>query len=97
MQDLTKKMARAYLGRVGMVALDVMDNWQEVIGAEFYDAVQFQKITFPLGKKKNGVLMVLVTPGVAPIIKFEEKNILQRANRYFGYTALTRMAIKQRS
>lgn len=96
MQDLAKKMARSYLGQVGMVAVDVMEHWQDIVGAEFYDSVRFQKINFPVRQKNNGVLVVAVDPGVAHIIKFEEKNILQRANRYFGYPALTRMTIKQR-
>ncbi len=101
MEGLVKKMARLYLGRAGMVAMDISKHWREVVGDDFYQTVFFQKVSFPIKKnlqqKNNGVLMVVCHPAVAHLIKFEEKNILQRANRYFGYPALGRIYVKQRN
>ncbi|MGI9461637.1 MAG: DciA family protein [Alphaproteobacteria bacterium] len=103
MAVIAKKMARVHLGRSGMVAVDVMTHWRDIVGEEFYHQVHFQKITFPVSKdgksiqaKTDGVLVILCDAGVAHLIKFEEKNILERANRYFGYAALCRIRVKQK-
>lgn len=44
---------------------------------------------------RGGTLVVAVAPSAVHLVAFDEQYILERANRYFGYRALTQLAVKQ--
>ena len=56
-----------------------------------------EKIVFPKDQTRDGVIYLWVCPTIAMDVQHAEPILIERINRYFGYSALSRIKIKQRS
>ena len=54
-----------------------------------------ESIRFPVGKKREGVLTLVVEGAHAPMMQHVTPAIQERVNQFFGYEAVARIAIRQ--
>ncbi|MEO8723992.1 MAG: DciA family protein [Sphingobium sp.] len=93
--DLMPQIGGAAFRRFGFVQSSVVTRWAEIVGARYADISAPESIRFPAGKKADGTLALTVASGYAPIIQHVLPEIIERVNRFFGYAAISRVAIKQ--
>ncbi|RYD90455.1 MAG: DUF721 domain-containing protein, partial [Sphingomonadales bacterium] len=54
-----------------------------------------ESIRFPQGRRAEGVLTLLVEGAHGTMLQHVAPTIIERVNRFFGYPAIARLAIKQ--
>lgn len=72
----------------------IVAHWSEIVGTEYARHSAPEELRFPLGKRSGGVLKVLVTGAFAPLLRHVEPQVVERANRFFGYAAVARLALR---
>jgi hypothetical protein len=93
--DLMPRIGEAAFRRFGFVQASIVTRWAEIVGAKYADISSPESIRFPVGKKAEGTLALTVMSGYAPIIQHVLPDIIERVNRFFGYTAIVKIALKQ--
>lgn len=92
MQPITKSI----FGKKGFIEIDILANWDKIVGDELAQFSAPEKINFPKGEKNNGVLHLQVQSGAFALeIQHREKFILDKINAYFGYNAVSSIKIQQ--
>jgi hypothetical protein len=81
--------------RFGFVQGSIVSRWNEIVGERYAKASSPESIRFPAGKKAGGVLTLLVDGAHAPLIQHLTPMIVERVNRFFGYSAINRIVFKQ--
>src|SRR5206468_2767363 len=81
--------------RFGFVQSSIVSRWGEIVGERYAKASSPESIRFPAGKKAGGVLTLLVDGAHAPLIQHLPPLIVERVNRFFGYTAIDRIVFRQ--
>ena len=85
------------LDKRGLGAGRLLTDWQAIVGDDLAERCLPQKIVFPRNQRNDGVLHLLADPAWAPEIQHLEPLIIERINSYFGYKAVTRLALRQGS
>ncbi len=80
--------------RFGFAQNAVVARWAEIVGEQYARYSTPETITFPVGKKAGGTLKVVVTGSFAPMLKHVEPQVIERVNRFFGYAAVARLALR---
>lgn len=93
--DLVPAIGGAAFRRFGFVQSSVVSRWGEIVGEKFSRFTRPESIRFPQGKRQDGVLSVVVTGAHAPMLQHVAPEIVERVNRFFGYPAVARLAIRQ--
>lgn len=89
-------VAKSILGQKGFVEIDIITNWESLVGEELADYTFPQKIDFKRGCKNNGVLHICVPSGAFALeLQHRERSILNKINTYFGYNAVSALKILQ--
>ncbi|KTT70936.1 DUF721 domain-containing protein [Sphingomonas endophytica] len=81
--------------RFGFVQSAIVTRWPEIVGERLASASSPESIRFPQGKKQDGVLTLTVRGAHAPMMSHLSSEIIERVNRFFGYAAVSRVAIRQ--
>jgi hypothetical protein len=81
--------------RFGFVQGSIVSRWGEIVGQRYAKVSSPESIRFPAGKKAGGVLTLLVDGAHAPLIQHLTPLIVERVNRFFGYTAINRIVFRQ--
>jgi hypothetical protein len=81
--------------RFGFVQSSIVSRWAEIVGERYAKASSPESIRFPAGKKAGGVLTLLVDGAHAPLIQHLTPLIVERVNRFFGYSAINRIVFRQ--
>ena len=93
-----RSIAAPILGKHGFVGIDILANWEEIVGADLARGIQPQKLTFDGSKRTGGTLHVLSAGGAfAMLFEHQKSRVLERINTYFGYPAIARFKIQQGS
>lgn len=91
-------LARKVLGRKGFVEIDILTNWEQIVGTELAAYSLPVKIDFKRNQRTNGILHLNVPGGAFALeIQHREKFILEKINTYFGYAAVSGLRIMQNS
>lgn len=91
-QPLVKQL----LGAGGLITLELLKNWEAVVGHDLAQYTLPQKILFKKDERQNGTLILLTLSGAfAMEVKQHEPHILQKINTFFGYPAVTTLKILQ--
>ncbi|WP_031304890.1 DUF721 domain-containing protein [Sphingobium quisquiliarum] len=93
--DLMPQIGAAAFRKFGFVQSSVVTRWPEIVGAHYAAISAPESIRFPVGKKAGGTLQLTVMSGHAPMIQHVLPDIIERVNRFFGYAAVTRIAMRQ--
>jgi len=93
--DLMPRIGGAAFRRFGFVQSSIVTRWAEIVGERTAAISEPESIRFPAGKKAQGTLSLTVAGGYAPIVQHVLPEIIERVNRFFGYEAVAKVAIRQ--
>jgi hypothetical protein len=93
--EIVPDVGRAAFRRFGFVQSSVVSRWPEIVGPRYADVSAPESIRFPAGKREGGVLTLTVDGAHAPMMQHVAPAIIERVNRFFGYPAVARVAIRQ--
>ena len=93
--DLVPEIGRAAFRRFGFVQSSIVSRWAEIVGTRYAAVSSPESIRFPAGRKSDGVLNLIVEGAHAPMMQHVAPAIQERVNHFFGYPAVTRVAIRQ--
>ena len=81
--------------RFGFIQASVVSRWAEIVGERYAKVSTPESIRFPAGKKSGGVLNIVVQGAHAPLMQHLAPVIVERVNRFFGYSAVAKLAFRQ--
>lgn len=93
--ELMPQIGRTAFRRFGFVQSNVVTRWPEIVGETHARVCVPEAIRFPPGEKAEGILQLVVLPAHAPLIQHVIPEIMNRVNRFFGYSAVARVKIRQ--
>ena len=93
--DLMPDIGRAAFRRFGFVQSSVVTRWAEIVGERYADVSAPEAIRFPAGKRADGTLHLVVQGGHAPMMQHVLPDVMERVNRFFGYRAVAKVAMRQ--
>ncbi|MCC4254011.1 DUF721 domain-containing protein [Sphingobium naphthae] len=93
--DLMPDIGRAAFRKFGFVQSSIVTRWTEIVGPHYAAVSAPESIRFPVGKKAGGTLQLTVMSGHAPMIQHVLPDIVERVNRFFGYAAVAKVAMRQ--
>lgn len=93
--DLLPEVGGAAFRRFGFVQTSVVSRWAEIVGPRYAAVSAPESIKFPHGKRAEGVLSLIVRGAHGPMMQHIAPEIIERVNRFFGYPAIIRVAIRQ--
>ncbi|OQW46747.1 MAG: hypothetical protein A4S16_09820 [Proteobacteria bacterium SG_bin6] len=92
--DLLPQVGGAAFRKFGFVQSSVVSRWGEIVGPRFAAVSVPESIRFPRGQKAGGTLHLLVRGAHAPMMQHIVPEIIERVNRFFGYEAVAKVAIR---
>lgn len=92
--DLMPQIGGAAFRKFGFIQSSIVTRWTEIAGERHAALSAPESIRFPVGKKAGGTLHLTVTSGHAPIIQHVIPDLIERVNRFFGYEAVAKIAIR---
>ncbi len=93
--DIVPDIGRTAFRRFGFVQSAVVSRWSEIVGERYAGVSTPESIRFPHGKRELGVLTIVAAGAHAPMMQHIAPTLIERVNRFFGYTAVARMVIRQ--
>ena len=93
--DLMPEIGRAAFRRFGFVQSSVVSRWDEIVGGRYAAMSEPVSIRFPVGKKADGTLEMIVEGAHATMMQHVLPEIIERVNRFFGYAAVARIKMRQ--
>lgn len=93
--DMLPDVGRAAFRRFGFVQSSVVTRWPEIVGDRYAGVSSPESIRFPHGTRQDGVLTLTVEGAHAVMMQHVAPAIIERVNRFFGYPAVAKIAIRQ--
>lgn len=93
--DIVPQVGAASFRRFGFAQSAVVSRWREIVGPRYADVSTPESIRFPPGRRAEGVLSLVVDGAHAAVMQHVAPEIIERINRFFGYPAVARLAIRQ--
>lgn len=93
--ELLPAIGGAAFRRFGFVQSSLVSRWPEIVGERWAGVSAPESLRFPPGQKADGVLSVTVKGAHAPMMQHITPEIAERVNRFFGYTAVARVQLRQ--
>ncbi|MFM5917602.1 MAG: DUF721 domain-containing protein [Novosphingobium sp.] len=93
--ELMPEVGRTAFRKFGFVQSSVVTRWPEIVGERHARVCMPEAIRFPPGEKSDGILQLLVMPAHAPMISHVIPEIIERVNRFFGYSAVSKVKLRQ--
>lgn len=93
--ELLPDAGRASFRKFGFVQHSIVSRWAEIVGERYAGVSAPESIRFPQGQRANGTLTLTVTGAHATMMQHVLPEIMERANRFFGYQAVARVVIRQ--
>ena len=81
--------------KFGFVQSAIVSRWPDIVGERWAGVSQPESLRFPPGEKRDGTLSLVVKGAHAPMMQHITPEIAERVNRFFGYTAVARVQIRQ--
>lgn len=91
---LMPKVGGAAFRRYGFMQSSIVAEWAQIVGADYARHSAPETIVFPQGKRSGATLRIAVTGAFAPLLKHVEPQVIERVNRFFGYAAVARLALR---
>jgi hypothetical protein len=93
--DLMPEIGRAAFRRFGFVQSSIVSRWDEIVGPRYAGVSCPEAIRFPAGKKSDGTLELVVEGAHAVMLQHVLPEIIERVNRFFGYSAVAKVRMRQ--
>lgn len=96
--NILTPFAKKILGKRGFIEVDIITNWDKIVGNELAKTTIPQQIDFKKNQRSNGTLHIQTISGAFALeLKHKEKNVIEKINTYFGYNAVSNLKIIQNS
>jgi hypothetical protein len=98
LSDLISACLADSFARQGFASAEIVTRWTEIVGAEIAEHAEPLQIKWPRTEADQGGIATLVLRVEGPIaleIQHQSGIILDRVNRFFGWQAVGRLAIRQ--
>lgn len=95
LKQCIEPLTRPVFKEKGIAAARLLTQWPSIVGEELAAHSYPEKVSFPQGKKTDGTLTVAAASGFALQLQYAQPLILERLATYFGYKAISRIAITQ--
>jgi hypothetical protein len=92
--DMVPEVGRAAFRRFGFVQSAVVSRWAEIVGDRYASVSSPESIRFPQGRQAEGTLTLRVDGAHGTMMQHVAPMIIERVNRFFGYPAVARIAIR---
>ncbi|KTF70310.1 DUF721 domain-containing protein [Sphingomonas sp. HT-1] len=92
--ELLPDVGGAAFRKFGFVQSAIVSRWGEIVGDRYARVSAPESIRFPRGKREAGVLALTVSGAFAPMMQHIAPEIIERVNRFFGYPAVAKLAIR---
>ena len=93
-ESLTKKL----LGQVGFAQIELIKNWHNIVGEDLAQNSLPERIEYKKGERAAGTLVLSVSSGAFALeISHISPIIIEKINTYFGYLAVQKIRIIQKS
>jgi hypothetical protein len=93
--DMLPEIGGAAFRRFGFIQSSIVSRWKEIVGERYAGVSSPESIRFPVGRKSDGVLTLVVEGAHAPMMQHVVPVIMERVNRFFGYSAVARVTFRQ--
>lgn len=93
--DLLPDIGAAAFRRFGFVQSSIVSRWAEIVGDRYARVSTPESIRFPHGQRADGVLTLTVEGAHGTMMQHIAPEIIERVNRFFGYTAVAKVAFRQ--
>lgn len=89
LSDGLSPIIKKLLGGKGLVQIELLAEWKNIIGEEMASYTILQKIDYKKGSRSDGVALIAVSDGAFALEVSQQKNtIIEKINVYFGYKAV---------
>ena len=95
MSELMPSLGQAAFRRFGFVQNAIVTRWAEIVGPSYARFSAPESLSFPRGERHGATLKLVVEGAFATTIQHAGPEIVERVNRFFGYGAVARIAIRQ--
>ncbi|WP_294090639.1 DUF721 domain-containing protein [Sphingomonas sp.] len=92
--ELLPDIGGAAFRKFGFVQSSVVTRWAEIVGPRFAAVSAPESIRFPRGRREEGTLHLVVRGAHGPVLQHIVPEIIERVNRFFGYPAVARVAMR---
>lgn len=92
--ELVPGVGQAAFKRFGFIQSSIVSRWREIVGEKYAHVSAPESIRFPQGKKSDGTLTLVVERAFGPMMQHVQPILIERVNRFFGYPAIARVALK---
>lgn len=92
--DLLPDIGAAAFRRFGFVQSSIVSRWAEIVGDRYARVSTPESIRFPHGQRADGVLTLTVEGAHGTMMQHIAPEIIERVNRFFGYTAVAKVAFR---
>ena len=90
------KLVKPLISKRGFGNSEIINNWVNIVGDKLAQNITPQKISYNNNSNVDGVLLLRVnSSSVALEIQYIEKQIVNKINTYFGFSAIGRIKIIQ--
>lgn len=93
--DMLPEVGGPAFRRFGFVQSSVVSRWRDIVGERYASVSSPESIRFLNGRRADGVLTLIVEGAHAPMMQHVAPAIVERVNRFFGYSAVSRVHFKQ--
>ena len=93
--EMLPSVGGASFRRFGFVQSSIVSRWGEIVGARYAAVSAPESLRFPHGKRADGTLTLTVSGAHAVTMQHVLPEIIERVNRFFGYEAVAKVALKQ--
>lgn len=94
--DLMPDIGRAAFKKFGFVQSSVVTRWTEIVGPRYAAVTQPDCIRFASHQDRTGgTLHLTVSSAHAPMLQHVVPELIERVNRFFGYSAVSRIKMVQ--
>ena len=93
--ELLPAIGGAAFRKFGFVQSAIVSRWPDIVGERWAGVSTPESLRFPPGEKCQGTLNLVVKGAHAPMMQHITPEIAERVNRFFGYTAVARVQIRQ--
>lgn len=97
LKSVVEPVVRPVLKTQGTAASKLMTEWENIVGRDMAQHCFPLKINFPKDRNMDGTLVVACVGAHALALQHLQPVIIERIASYFGYKAVSRMTIEQRS
>jgi len=92
---LLPRLTKAALGKRGFAEGGIVADWPDIVGPELAAVSLPERLAFPQGARRDGILHVRVAGSLALELQHLEPVVIERINGYFGYRAIAELRILQ--